>query len=40
MTQDEFKAAVRRVRDRVDRERRERMEKAKEREKKLPPCCS
>jgi hypothetical protein len=39
MTQDEFKAAVRRVRDRVDRERRERMEKAKEREKKTPVCC-
>ena len=39
MTQDEFKAAVRRVRERVDRERRERMEKAKEREKKTPPCC-
>jgi hypothetical protein len=39
MTQDEFKAAVRRVRDRVDRERRERMEKAKEREKKAPVCC-
>jgi hypothetical protein len=40
MTEDEFKAAVRRVRERVDRERRERMEKQKEREKKTPPCCS
>ena len=39
MSQDEFKAAVRRVRERVDRERRERMEKTKEREKKTPPCC-
>ncbi len=39
MTQDEFRAAVRRVRERVDRERRERMEKVKEREKKTPPCC-
>lgn len=37
MTEDEFKAAVRRVRDRVDRERRERMEKAGKR--KDPPCC-
>jgi hypothetical protein len=36
MTQDEFKAAVRRVRERVDRERRERMEKQKA---KQPPCC-
>jgi hypothetical protein len=39
MSEDEFKAAVRRVRERVDRERRERMEKQKEREKKAPPCC-
>jgi len=39
MTQDEFKAAVRRVRERVDRERRERMEKEAERQKKEPPCC-
>lgn len=39
MSQDEFKAAVKRVRERVDRERRERMEKAKEKEKKAPPCC-
>jgi hypothetical protein len=39
MTQDEFKAAVKRVRERVDRERRERMEKEKEKEKKTPPCC-
>jgi hypothetical protein len=37
MSQDEFKAAVRRVRERVDRERRERMEKAGK--KKDPPCC-
>lgn len=40
MTEDEFRAAVRRVRDRVDRERRERMEKEKERAAKTPPCCS
>ena len=40
MSQDEFKAAVKRVRERVDRERRERMEKTKEKEKKAPPCCS
>lgn len=39
MSQDEFKTAVKRVRERVDRERRERMEKAKEKEKKAPPCC-
>jgi hypothetical protein len=41
MTEDEFKAAVRRVRERVDRERRERMEKAAadEKKKKDPPCC-
>lgn len=38
MTEDEFRAAVRRVRERVDRERRERMEKEKER-RKAPPCC-
>lgn len=38
MTEDEFRAAVRRVRDRVDRERRERMEKEKAR--KPAPCCS
>ena len=37
MTEDEFRAAVKRVRDRVDRERRERMEKQKE--KKAPPAC-
>jgi hypothetical protein len=35
MSEDEFKAAVRRVRERVDRERRERMEK--EAKKKNPP---
>ena len=41
MSEDEFRAAVRRVRDRVDRERRERMEKNKEKDKaKNPPCCS
>src|SRR3954471_91110 len=34
MSEDEFKAAVKRVRERVDRERRERMDKAK---KKDPP---
>ena len=39
MTEDEFRAAVRRVRERVDRERRERMQKQAER-KKEPPCCS
>jgi hypothetical protein len=39
MSEDEFKSAVKRVRERVDRERRERMEKAKEKEKKAPPCC-
>ena len=38
MSEDEFKAAVRRVRERVDRERRERMEKGAK--KKEPPCCS
>ncbi len=37
MSEDEFRAAVRRVRERVDRERRERMEKAAKR--KDPPCC-
>lgn len=41
MSEDEFRAAVRRVRDRVDRERRERMEKSKDKDKaKNPPCCS
>ena len=40
MTEDEFRTAVRRVRERVDRERRERLEKAAQREKKAPPCCS
>ena len=39
MTEDDFKAAVHRVRERVDRERRERMEKAAAK-KKDPPCCS
>jgi hypothetical protein len=39
MTEDEFRAAVRRVRERVDRERRERMQKEAERKKKDPPCC-
>jgi hypothetical protein len=38
MSEDEFRAAVRRIRERVDRERRERMEKSKERPK-APPCC-
>jgi hypothetical protein len=38
MTEDEFRAAVRRVRERVDRERRERMEKTKDKAKN-PPCC-
>lgn len=37
MSEDEFRAAVKRVRERVDRERRERMEKEKAR--KAPPCC-
>ena len=36
MSEDEFRAAVRRVRERVDRERREKMEKTKA---KNPPCC-
>jgi hypothetical protein len=40
MTEDEFKSAVRRVRDRVDRERRERMAKEKDRAGKTPPCCT
>jgi hypothetical protein len=39
MSQDEFRAAVRRVRERVDRERRERMQREAERKKKEPPCC-
>jgi hypothetical protein len=39
MSEDEFRAAVRRVRERVDRERREKIEKAKEKDKKTPPCC-
>lgn len=39
MSEDEFRAAVRRVRERVDRERREKMEKAKEKGKPAP-CCS
>jgi hypothetical protein len=38
MTEDEFRAAVRRVRERVDRERRERMEKEAGK-RKDPPCC-
>jgi hypothetical protein len=38
MSEDEFRAAVRRVRERVDRERRERMEKAGK--KKDGACCS
>ena len=38
MSQDEFKAAVQRVRQRVDRERAERMKKQAEK-KKDPPCC-
>ena len=39
MTEDEFRAAVKRVRDRVDRERSERMAKEKDKAKKAP-CCS
>jgi hypothetical protein len=38
MTEDEFRSAVKRIRDRVDRERQEKM--AKQKEKKAPPCCS
>ena len=42
MSENEFKAAVKRVRDRVDRQRREKMEKAATAaaKKKDPPCCS
>jgi hypothetical protein len=40
MSEDEFRAAVKRVRERVDRERRERMEKANAKKTKEPPCCS
>lgn len=36
MTQDEFRAAVKRIRERVDRERQEKMARAKPR---TPPCC-
>jgi len=39
MSEDEFKQAVRRVRERVDRERRERMEKQQKKKEKEPPCC-
>lgn len=36
MSEDEFKATVKRIRERVDRERRERMAKTKPKD---PPCC-
>jgi hypothetical protein len=39
MTEDEFRSAVKRIRDRVDKERSERMAKQKEK-KKEPPCCT
>ena len=37
MSEDEFRTAIRRTRERVDRERQERMAKAKP---KVAPCCS
>lgn len=36
MTEDEFKTAIKRIRDRIDRERQEKMAKARP---KTPPCC-